>query len=711
LKKPPYQSTAMVQIKSTVPDSQRLAHPDVVLPDYYAIIKAQMLAMSSADVIRSALSKPEWRSVRAGGEDEITSFSNNLEVTQDDPGSNVIKIVFSDTDPKVAKAGTNALVAAYLDWYQGHDPTDSANKRRLLEHDRDRLSEQLATSKYQLDQLAEPYGGTYDLQTYLQGEFEQLNKRESEVADAKLQVDRIQAALAEQAAGPKPGQIPTRDRTPEEIAQSDTNMRDLLTRKQTALQEIHRMQAQYGPNSPALQRASSDLDLLEFEIEQYARECNNIPRTSTLAASLGIVTPADLDHAKADYDRLVAAANAQRETVKKVGALFQQIQQRKDTIAQTQAAYDAKVSALNDLESQMNLEIDQVQVLDPGDLPAEPNEDRRMAMAAFGFLGGGMMPVCALLLIGLLDGRYRYSDETEARATGIPLLGILPSLPELSGDGLAFTVDAEQSAIAAHCVHQVRTLLQINGPDRRVYTVTSATSGDGKTSLSLSLGLSFAASGSRTLLIDADMVGAGLTARVGVRCDEGLLEAMAAGKINGFIHATEVENLSILPVGAATRRYAGTIAPAAVRRLIAEARNHYETVLIDTGPILGSIEASSVCAAADAVVLCVARGQQRGLSERAIAHLQAIGAKMAGVVFNRADAHDFERSVSRTVVHSLPAALQAAANGGAAPTNGKRASISRNNGSRMGPIAKAVASSVRPDAQTDAASSEVNEAP
>src|SRR5205085_4585273 len=137
-----------------------------------------------------------------------------------------------------------------------------------------------------------------------------------------------------------------------------------------------------------------------------------------------------------------------------------------------------------------------------------------------GALGGGL-PVALLLLIGLLDSRYRYSDDAGGtNMAGLTLLGILPNLPDrLSDPG--------QASVAAHCVHQIRTMLQINaGQDRSAFAVTSASPGDGKTSLTLALGLSFAASGSRTLLIDADLVGAGLTARLGMNGPEGILEAI-----------------------------------------------------------------------------------------------------------------------------------------------------------------------------------------
>jgi Mrp family chromosome partitioning ATPase len=59
-------------------------------------------------------------------------------------------------------------------------------------------------------------------------------------------------------------------------------------------------------------------------------------------------------------------------------------------------------------------------------------------------------------------------------------------------------------------------------------------------------------------------------------------------------------------------------------------------VIIDTGPVLGSLEASLVATAADQVVLTVARGEQRPLIDRAIAQLHSTGADLAGIVLNRA---------------------------------------------------------------------------
>ena len=229
-------------------------------------------------------------------------------------------------------------------------------------------------------------------------------------------------------------------------------------------------------------------------------------------------------------------------------------------------------------------------------------------------------------------------------------------------------------------------MLQINtgggAEDRRVFAVTSAAPGDGKTSLTLALGLSYAACGTRTLLIDCDLIGSGLTSRMNVMASEGVLEAISNRSLLEYVRTTDIADVSILPVGSSQQLHASTLSPAALRRLIEEAKKHFDTILIDTGPVLGSIEASLVATAADAVVLAVSRGQQRPLVERTVQHLQHIKANLAGVVFNRAKSADFDRSISG-------ASLRSASASGPGHNN-------RRVGIKMGPVARAVHEAFKP---------------
>jgi len=249
-------------------------------------------------------------------------------------------------------------------------------------------------------------------------------------------------------------------------------------------------------------------------------------------------------------------------------------------------------------------------------------------------------------------------------------------------------------------VHHLRTLLQLEPglPARRVFAMTSPSPGDGKTTLSIALGMSFATSGARTLLIDWDVIGGGLSSRMDqmirpkigrVLCREGLIteeqlqQALSAAERAGrplgellvelgFVtaadvaHATAVQGQSyvglldvlageplrdcitgtgrqglfILPLGSADSHHAGQLSPFALQGILSEARASFDVVLVDTGPILGSLEAAMAAAQADGVVLTVSRGVPQALVRRSLDRLGEVGAYVVGMVLNRAPARE-----------------------------------------------------------------------
>jgi succinoglycan biosynthesis transport protein ExoP len=177
--------------------------------------------------------------------------------------------------------------------------------------------------------------------------------------------------------------------------------------------------------------------------------------------------------------------------------------------------------------------------------------------------------------------------------------------------------------------------------------VTSATAGEGKTSLCASLAFAFAASGARTLLIDADLVGQRLTG--GFKCDRipGLHDLIQGSTMEDCIKRVD-QGLRFMPVGRTETLRAWTLSAAEMRTVVELARKDYDVVLVDTGPALGSVEASVVAPEVDGVIFTIARGQQRWLVEKATRHVKNVGGKLIGFVFNRAEARDFNRSAFRS---------------------------------------------------------------
>jgi Mrp family chromosome partitioning ATPase len=190
----------------------------------------------------------------------------------------------------------------------------------------------------------------------------------------------------------------------------------------------------------------------------------------------------------------------------------------------------------------------------------------------------------------------------------------------------------------------MRVMLQVAAHgEPRHYLMTSSCAGEGKTSLTMSLGLSFAASGSKTLVVDCDMVGRALTRGLGASDEMGLFESLGGGDPLRFIRRTRA-GVWFLPAGRVNALYASKVSHLSVRRFLQTLRPDFDVVLIDSGPILGSVEAATLASEVDGVIVTVTRGQESALVEKTSHYLKAIGAHIEGFVFNRAKTKDFHRS-------------------------------------------------------------------
>jgi len=165
---------------------------------------------------------------------------------------------------------------------------------------------------------------------------------------------------------------------------------------------------------------------------------------------------------------------------------------------------------------------------------------------------------------------------------------------------------------------------------------------------------------------------------------EGLNEALSAGTIRGRVRKTAA-GLYVMTAGKATGPDACAVSHASLRALLEECRAHFNVIIIDSGPILGSLESAVLAQEVDGVVFTISRGQQRELVQKAVQRVRSLGGLVVGFVFNRAKPQDFHRSPYGTAVsrHSI------AADAVVAPEpNWDAESLVR-----FGPVVRAVASS------------------
>ena len=639
LPKPTYESIAIVRIDPIVvlPGTENSS-----IPFYQSYVANVIVELKSEPVIREAMQTPTWKQVRPYAGDfpppeQVSQFASNVTVKPVPFTPEMIQIIYDD-NRKDARDVAQVAVQSVLDAFKSkiNDPQEKGLEVKITYNraQKEEAERSIADDKRSIAELNQQISG--DGPALLKAHDDQMIALRKGLNEASALSEDAERDLARS----KAGQGVLQPYTAEEIQRVSQEFANQLMKRDEAQHTYNTLRIRYGASYPDVVSAQQQLADWEQAITRSVASFNErffIEERSD--GGPGRMIPKNTAKLKNVTDRLQAQYDSESAEIKRLVGLQSQIvihQDHIDGLKAKVADYSSKLEVL-EFEKSMGGHFN---VIDDGSVPVQSG-DRRPVFAALGLLGGAALPVGFLLLIGLANPRYRFSDETGREVNGLNLLGILPDLPDRLSD-------PEQASIAAHCVHQIRTMLQISGApeERRVFAVTSAAPGDGKTSLTLALGLSYAACGARTLLIDCDLVGAGLTSRMNVSSPAGVLEAIANRSLFEYVRTTDVADVTILPVGSAQTLHASTLSPAALRRLIDEARKQYDTILIDTGPILGSIEAALVCAAADAVVLTVARGQQRPLVERAITRLMGIGAKLAGVVFNRAQSGDFDRSIS-----------------------------------------------------------------
>jgi polysaccharide biosynthesis transport protein len=188
-------------------------------------------------------------------------------------------------------------------------------------------------------------------------------------------------------------------------------------------------------------------------------------------------------------------------------------------------------------------------------------------------------------------------------------------------------------------VRGVLTALQLSDIDNppRVVLVTSTLPGEGKSTLAASLACSAARAGKTTMLIDLDLrhpsahqqnVGNGVVELL--TGDATLAETIVIDALTPELH--------FLPARRLTSSPADLIGSEKMRILIADLRQSYDLVVIDTTPILGISDAKIAARLADKVLFVV---QWEKSTEEVIVNgldaLEDAQADIAGAVLTQVD--------------------------------------------------------------------------
>ena len=272
-----------------------------------------------------------------------------------------------------------------------------------------------------------------------------------------------------------------------------------------------------------------------------------------------------------------------------------------------------------------------------------PIGDKRtqyMAMAPVGVLGA------VLALVILLEIRSGRVGDTEVLAARMrhEVFSIAP-LPSLrAGLGTDGSKAEQRLARFVQSLDHLRVALCEGGMEGegRCVMITSATGGEGKTTLSAHLAARCANAGTSTLLIDADLRRASLGRLLDVPPGPGLGDVLAGTvELDPSLLTVQGGGFYFLSAGSPGIDPTRVLKSTRLAELIGQLRQMYDLIIIDTPPVLPVADALIMGRWADGAVMAARYDASRlPLVERANRQIIAAGIPVLGVVVNGVKAQD-----------------------------------------------------------------------
>lgn len=337
-------------------------------------------------------------------------------------------------------------------------------------------------------------------------------------------------------------------------------------------------------------------------------------------------TEEELTSLRAEYERLVLE---NPEDTASLSAISQSIDLKERTYGTLLGQYE---------EARVNeaIRANAISIVEPPYVPSRPSKPRHELNIALGAIVGLITGVGLAFVLENLDSTLYTTSQIEA-ITNLPTVGKIPSTIDAQkiirfDNGYKPEVEAFRR-LRTNILSSVKT----EGPQALI--VTSAESGEGKSTISANLAVTMAQSGRRVIVVDGDMRQPTLHTLFDQPNKRGLTDVLL-GKMSlaETIQDTLVPRVQIITSGSLPPNPTELLASSQMQSLVEQLKEEYDIVLVDTPALLSVTDAAVLAPIVDVVVLVVARARSNRHAIQAVQReLSNVSVKSVGVVVNRAE--------------------------------------------------------------------------
>ena len=302
------------------------------------------------------------------------------------------------------------------------------------------------------------------------------------------------------------------------------------------------------------------------------------------------------------------------------------------------ALYDSVLKRLKETDLSKGLEKTSISLVEPAGRPGLPVRPSNALIITAAAVVGVIFGVGLVCLLKMVDGSIRTVDQAEV-LLNLPVLAAIPiAKTSLNGTPPHILID-DPGSICSEGFRTLRTTtgLMLREGEKKIVLFTSADPHEGKTFFSLNHAICQAQEGRRTLLIDLDLRRPAIGESFSLPAETpGVTDYLSGkGSLASLVQATQYPNLFVLPAGRKHGRPAELLGHDAIRKLLAEADQEYQSIVLDTPPINAVSDAFLVLHLAHVICLVVRTGRTpRRAILRAVELMARADVSPSGIVLN-----------------------------------------------------------------------------
>jgi capsular exopolysaccharide synthesis family protein len=357
---------------------------------------------------------------------------------------------------------------------------------------------------------------------------------------------------------------------------------------------------------------------------------------------VGVEVKAIKSSLKAAFEASLSQENEMKQRIEKLRAEALDLQKRsiqyntlKHEVETTRSLYESLLQRFKEVDVASGVGTNNIFVVDRAQLPRAPSSPDKLKSLLIALAIGLAIGAGGTFALEQFDDVI-YSPLEAELASGLTLLGVVPKAK--NGQTVGAACEDGRSAIS-EAIRSLCTSLHYsteNGVPKTL-VITSSMLGEGKSSIALGTARTFAGTGLKVLIVDADLRNPSLHKKAGLANSIGLTSYLTHNcEVRDAIQQSDITNLYIMTSGPLPPNPVELLHGPRFASFLSVEGEIFDLIIIDAPPVMGMADTLVLANMASTTLLVIAAGDSRIHQVRGtLKRLKLARSRPLGIVLNK----------------------------------------------------------------------------